>query len=136
MHYREIINETGIEVIWMPSEYFERGTYLPICSEFPNGGIAIRLNQTEDEIEFTFLHECGHILDGRILRKLSPPQLHIVNEGKANQFLIHNKVSEWVDSHEGLQEYCTAERLCNYLSLNYNEYGGYAEREILNYLNH
>lgn len=134
MHYREIINETGIELLWMPKEYAEKGTYIPPCLEFKSGAVSLRLDLTEKETEVVFLHECGHLLDGTILRKLSAPQLHIVNEAKANKFMIHHKIPEWVDSHNGEEEYCTAERFCSYLNLNFSDYGTFVESEIYAYL--
>lgn len=130
MDYREILREMDIEMLWMPKEYVEKGTYLPPCPEFPQGAVAVRVNLLECETEFVILHEIGHLLEGAILSRLSPPQLHIVNEAKANRFAIKNKLSEWLDQLDGQYEYATAERFCSTYHLSFNDYGIIAEQEI------
>lgn len=130
MNYRDILRETGIEILWMPPDYSEKGTYLPACPEFPKGAVMIKITLSPIETECVILHEIGHLLEGSVLSKLSAPQLHIINESKANRFTVQNVISEWLETLDGNYEYATAERFCASYKLDIKEYGLIAEQEI------
>lgn len=132
MDYHDILRETGIVLIWAP-ELHDKGFYVPYAEEFQseNGIIFVRLGLSEGETECVILHECGHKIKGRTLSKLSPPQLHIINEAKANRYMIHCKAEEWLDYMDAEDlEYVSVERFLNWCELNVKEFYDMAEQEI------
>lgn len=132
MDYHDILRETGIVLIWAP-ELHDKGFYVPYAEEFQseNGIIFVRLGLSEEETECVILHECGHKIKGRTLSKLSPPQLHIINEAKANRYMIHCKAEEWLDYMDAEDlEYVSVERFLNWCELNVKEFYDMAEQEI------
>jgi len=132
MDYHDILRETGIVLIWAP-ELHDKGFYVPYAEECQseNGIIFVRLGLSEDETECVILHECGHKIKGRTLSKLSPPQLHIINESKANRYMIHCKAEEWLNYMDDEdREYISIERFLNWCELNVREFYDMAEQEI------
>ncbi|WP_270513431.1 hypothetical protein [Lactococcus lactis] len=132
MDYHDILRETGIVLIWAP-ELHDKGFYVPYAEECKseNGIVFVRLGLSEDETECVILHECGHKIKGRTLSKLSPPQLHIINESKANRYMIHCKAEEWLNYMDDEdREYISIERFLNWCELNVREFYDMAEQEI------
>lgn len=132
MDYHDILRETGIVLIWAP-ELHDKGFYVPYAEECQseNGIVFVRLGLSEDETECVILHECGHKIKGRTLSKLSPPQLHIINESKANRYMIHCKAEEWLNYMDDEdREYISIERFLNWCELNVREFYDMAEQEI------
>ncbi|NHI70473.1 ImmA/IrrE family metallo-endopeptidase [Lactococcus garvieae] len=65
MNWKDIIKDTGIEIIWIDTEYSEEGSYIPKCMLYPNGAIVLNLSLHCDRVEFVALHEIGHLVTGR-----------------------------------------------------------------------
>ncbi|TYC48849.1 hypothetical protein ESZ50_06200 [Weissella muntiaci] len=102
MHYLDIVKSIGIPLIWSDEPIASKGFYLPNAKMIsPVGALFVQSDLSESEIENVVLHELGHKIDGDILTRLSAPQLHIINESKANRFMIHKKASEWINGFEG-----------------------------------
>lgn len=102
MHYLDIVKSTGIPLIWSDEPIASKGLYLPNAKIIsPVGALFVQSDLPESEIENVILHELGHKIDGDILTRLSAPQLHIINESKANRYMIHKKASEWINGFEG-----------------------------------
>ncbi len=134
MNWKDIINETGIEIIWAENDYSQEGSFVPPCSAFPNGAIAIRINVPEERVEFVALHEIGHIVTGKMLNSVNERLksiTHLKNEADANRFLLRNKASDFLEANDFNGSWATAERFCNYLGLsNTFENIWIAEQEI------
>ena len=120
MNWIDIINETGIEVIWIDKEYSEEGSYIQKCSLYPNGAIILCLRLDEDKIEFIALHEIGHIVTGKPLAMVNDRLKyleHYKNEASANRFLFRNVAPRYVDENEYNIEWASPEKLCEFLGI-------------------
>ena len=131
MNYHDILRETGIVLIWA-HELHEKGFYIPYAEEFQseNGIIFIRLGMSEEETECVILHECGHKIKGTTLTKLSSYQLHIINEAKANRFMIHYKAIDYLEEIEYHINYYTPERFLTRFKLSVKEFYDIAAQEM------
>lgn len=131
MDYHDILRETGIVLIWAP-ELHDKGFYVPYAEECQseNGIIFVRLGLSEDETECVILHECGHKIKGRTLSKLSPCQLHIINEAKANRFMIHCKAIDYLEEIDYNACYYTPERFLTRFKLSVKEFYDMAAQEM------
>lgn len=120
MNWKDIINEAGIEVIWIEKEYSEDGSYIPKCSLYPNGAIILNLSLEEECIEYIALHEIGHLVSGRTLIQVNECLKHLEhcrNEAKANRFLLRKKAPEFVEANDYNHVWATPEKLCTCLGL-------------------
>ena len=125
MNYKEILDEIWIPLVFSTSPLDGGGYYLPYAFEYGDNGAIIVDGTLDSEIETEciILHECGHKITGRILSKLSPPQLHIINESKANRYMIHCKAEEWLNYMDDEdREYISIERFLNWCELNVREF--------------
>ncbi|MDR0299153.1 MAG: hypothetical protein LBI13_03605 [Streptococcaceae bacterium] len=94
MDYKEILKELGCEIL--RAETSEKvGLYI---EEF--NIIFLSANLDGIELENYTLHEVAHALSGDILTHLSSAQLKIVQEAKANRFMIQQQAEEWLGSYE------------------------------------
>lgn len=130
----EYLIENNIPTIWAPADYFEQGSYIPKCDEFPNGAIIVRLGMSSHETRCTKIHETTHILEGSQILELNLSSKHSKNELIANSAIIREEVPEFVEENENCLEYATASRLCGRLSLDYNTYSDIAKEEIEDYV--
>jgi hypothetical protein len=130
----EYLIENNIPIIWAPVDYFERGSYIPKCDEFPNGAIIVRLGMSSHETKYTKIHETTHISEGSQILPLNLPSKHSKNELMANSAIIREEVPHFVEENENCLEYATASRLCERLSLDYNTYFDIAKEEIEDYI--
>ena len=131
MDYHDILRETGIVLIWAP-ELHDKGLYIPHAVECnsENGIIFVRSGLSEDETECVILHECGHNIKGHTLSKLSAPQLHIINEAKANRFMISCKAKDYLEEIDYHVYYYTPERFLNRFKLSVENFYDMAEQEM------
>ncbi|MFK4910003.1 hypothetical protein [Lactococcus petauri] len=130
----EYLIENNIPIIWAPADYFEPGSYIPKCDEFPNGAIIVRLGMNSDLTRWTKIHETTHIIEGTQILTLTSPLKHYNNEFVANSAMIREEVPSFVEENENCLEHATAARLCERLSLSINEYCSIAEEEIKDYV--
>lgn len=120
MNWRDIIKETGIEVIWTENDYSQEGSYIPPCWAYPNGAISLRENVPEYRLEFVALHEVGHLVSGRNLEYVHERLKnleHCKNEANANRYLFQNVAQSFVSECGENREYATPQRLCAYLGI-------------------
>lgn len=130
----EYLIENNIPIIWAPTDYFERGSYIPKCDEFPNGAIIVRLGMSSHNTRYTKIHEAAHISEGTQILALNLSSKHYKNEYIANSAIIREEVPQFVEENENCLEYATASRLCERLSLDYNKYSDIAKEEIEDYV--
>lgn len=130
----EYLIENNIPIIWAPIDYFDRGSYIPICDEFPNGAIIVRLGMTSHETRYTKIHETTHISEGAQILELNFSSKHSKNEFIANSAIIREEVPRFIEENENCLEYATAARLCERLSLDYDTYYDIAKEEIEDYV--
>lgn len=120
MNWKDIINETGIEVIWIEKEYSENGSYIPKCSLYPNGAIILNLKLDDQCIECVALHEIGHLVSGKTLVFVNKRLKHLEhcrNEAEANRFLLRNVAPEFVEANDFNAVWASPEKLCTYLGI-------------------
>lgn len=131
MNYHDILRETGIILLWAP-ELHDKGVYIPYSKDntSKNGIVIARLGLNDEETEFVILHECGHKIKGTTLTKLSSSQLHIINEAKANRFMIHCKAEDYFEEIDYQIEYFTPENFLNRFRLSVSEFYDIAEQEM------
>ena len=131
MDYHDILRETGIALIWAP-ELHEKGLYIPYAEECQseNGIIFVNPNLDDNETEFVILHECGHKIKGTTLTKMSSSQLHIINEVKANRFMIHCKAEDYLEEIDYQANYYTPERFLTRFRLSVQDFYYIAEQEM------
>ena len=132
MDYKEILDDIGVVLQFTPHHLDGGGYYLPYAFEYGENGVIMvdGLLDSEEDIEFVILHECGHKIDGQILTKLSPPQLHIINEAKANRFMIHCKAEDYLEEIDYQINYFTPERFLTRFKLSVKEFYDIAEQEM------
>lgn len=120
MNWKDIINETGIEVIWIEKEYSENGSYIPKCSLYPSGAIILNLKLDDQCIECVALHEIGHLVSGKALILVNERLKHLEhcrNEAEANRFLLRNIAPEFVEANDFNTVWASPEKLCTYLGI-------------------
>ncbi|WP_271328060.1 hypothetical protein [Lactococcus muris] len=120
MDWKDIVKQTGIEVIWIDKEYSEKGSYIPKCSLYPNGAIILNLNTHSDQVEYIALHEIGHLVSGKSLSLVNKRLVHLEhcrNEAKANRFLLRKIAPDFVEANEYNRIWATPEKLCTCLGL-------------------
>lgn len=120
MDWIDIINETGIEVIWVGKEYSEAGSYIQPCTLYPKGAIVLCLSLEDYEIEYVALHEIGHLVKGRPLTLVNERLKHLEhckNEASANRYLLHKKAKDFVEANDYNRTWANPYRLCEYLDL-------------------
>lgn len=130
----EYLIRNNIPIIWAPSDYFEPGNYVAPCDELPNGAIIVRLGMTSSMTKWTKIHETNHLLEGIQILNLTSPLVHYNNEFAANVAIIREEIPSFIEENENCLEHATASRLCEHLSLNFNEYGTVAKEEIIEYV--
>lgn len=132
MNYKEILDEIGVKLLFSPSHLDGGGFYIPNAYEFGENGVIIvdGFLESSEDIELVVLHECGHVIEGTMLTKLSCPQLHIINEVKANRFMIRNKAEDYLSEIDYQVTYFTPERFLNRFRLSVQEFYDIAEQEM------
>lgn len=120
MDWKDIIKNTGIEVIWIEKEYTEEGSYIPKCSLYPNGAIVLNLCNDSERVEFVALHEIGHLVTGKTLSLVNEQikQIqHNRNEANATRFLLSQVAPEFVEENDYNAEWAEPHRLCQFLNI-------------------
>ncbi len=131
MDYQEILDEIGVPLILSPEPLDGGGYYLPYAFEFGEEGVLIGDGTLDGEgLELVVLHECGHKITGCTLSKLSAPQLHIVNEAKANRFMIHCKAKDYLIEIDYMVNYFTPERFLQRFKLSVELFYDMADQEM------
>lgn len=136
MKYTEIAKELGIPIIWSEDDLKCLGQYLPNAKFISkNGAMIIMCNLSDKQAEYVLLHELGHKINGKLLSKLSAPQVHIANEGKANRYMIRNKIAEWLPGFDGEYGQATVSRFLAWAQLDPAKFYYTAEDELKDALN-
>lgn len=132
MNYKEILDEIGVTLQFSPRHLDGAGYYIPFAFGYGENGVIIidGLIKSSEEVELIILHECGHKIKGTTLTKLSSSQLHVVNEVKANRFMIHCKAEDYFEEIDYQCEYYTPERFLNRFKLSVSEFYDIAEQEM------
>ncbi|WP_251421192.1 MULTISPECIES: hypothetical protein [Lactococcus] len=120
MDWKDIIKETGIEVIWVDKDYSKSGSFIAKCPEFPHGAIVLGIGLEEIMVEPVVLHEIGHLVAGTMLTAVNNRLkciTHNKNEAKATRYLIHSISSTFVSENEENLAYATASRLLEHLHI-------------------
>lgn len=131
MNYQEILDEIGVPLLLSPAPLIGGGYYLPDAFEFGENGALVADGTLDGEkLELVVLHECGHKITGCTLSKLSAPQLHIVNEAKANRFMIHCKAKDYLVEIDYMVNYFTPERFLQRFKLSVESFYDMADQEM------
>ena len=131
MDYQDILDEIGVQLLLSPEPVQGGGYYLPNAFEFGEEGVLIADGQLDGEgLELVVLHECGHKITGCTLSKLSAPQLHIVNEAKANRFMINHKAKDYLIEIDYMATYFTPERFLQRFKLSVELFYDMASQEM------
>lgn len=131
MDYKEILDEIGVPLLLSPEPLKGGGYYLPNAFEFgENGALVADGTLNGEALELVVLHECGHKITGCTLSKLSAPQLHIVNEAKANRFMIHRKAEDYLIEVDYMADYFTPERFLQRFKLSVELFYDMAAQEM------
>lgn len=134
MDWKDIIKNTGIEVIWIDKEYTEEGSYIPKCSLYPNGAIVLNLAIHCDRIEFIALHEIGHLVSGKALTIVNnriKAIAHTRNEALANRYVFRNIAPRYVEENQYDRTWASPHKLCEFLNIEATfENIGIAQEEI------
>lgn len=120
MDWKDIIQETGIEVIWIDKEYKEDGSYIPKCSLYPNGAIILNLSLHCDRVEFVALHEIGHLVSGRALAIVNE-RIRVIahnrNEALANRYVFRKIAPRFVEENQYDRTWASPYKLCEFLNI-------------------
>jgi len=132
MNYKEILDEIGIPLVFSTSPLDGGGYYLPYAFEYgENGAIIVDGTiESDEQMEIITLHECGHKIKGTTLTKLSSSQLHVINEAKANRFMIHCKAIDYLEEIDYHACYYTPERFLTRFKLSVKEFYDMAAQEM------
>ncbi|MFL1695658.1 hypothetical protein ACJQWY_02415 [Weissella kandleri] len=130
--YKDKAKSVGVKLIWVNKPLLNGG--YNIAGEFKGfhtGVIFIQSDLSSSEIDYVFNHELGQLLDGSPITKLSSTMLHSQSEARANEYMIHQKVIEWLKTFEG--NYDTGlypERFLRWAGLDIRKFYYVAEKEI------
>ena len=120
MNWKDIISDTGIEIIWIDKEYSEEGSYIPKCMLYPNGAIILNLSLHCDRVEFVALHEIGHLVTGRALAVVNE-RLKVIehnrNEAQANRYTFKNIAPRFVEENHYDRAWASPYKLCAFLNV-------------------
>lgn len=131
MKYTEIAEELNIPILFSDDALACVGQYLPQATfASPNGVIILMSDLTDQQKEDVVLHEIGHKIDGKLLNRLSPPQVHIANEGKANHFMLKHKITEWLSGFDGDYTAATTFRFLEWAQLDPAKFYYMADDEL------
>lgn len=131
MDYKEILDEIGVPLLLTSEPLDGGGYYLPDALAFSEEGVLVADGTLGSEgLELVVLHECGHKITGCTLSKLSAPQLHLVNESKANRFMICCKAKDYLIEIDYMVEYYTPERFLSRFQLSVGKFYSMAEQEM------
>lgn len=131
MDYQEILDEIGVPLLLSPIPLERGGYYLPNAFEYGEEGALVADGTLDGEgLELVVLHECGHKITGCTLSKLSAPQLHIVNEAKANRFMISRKAEDYLVEVDYMVNYFTPERFLQRFKLSVELFYDMADQEM------
>lgn len=119
----EILEKLGISYIFITTPE-KAGAYL---DEF--NLIYLSDNLNESELENFVLHETWHAMSKDFLTKLSSSQLKMIQEAKANQYMIHKRCEAYLSAYDNKPDYIDIESFLNYFELDINFYD-LAEREF------
>lgn len=123
MDYKEILDELGCKIIRATTDE-KVGLYIDELNI-----IFLSENLDEIELENYTLHETAHALSGDVLTRLSPPQLEMVQEARANRTMIRHQAEKWLDSYDILPDYIDITTFLEYFHFP-NSFYGMAEDEF------
>lgn len=120
MDWKDIIKETGIEVIWIDRDYSKSGSFIAKCPEFPYGAIVLSIGLKELNVEPVALHEIGHLVSGKTLALVNKRLKHLEhcrNEAQANRFTFRNIAPRFVEENDYNPIWANPHKLCNFLNI-------------------
>ncbi|MBB5887717.1 hypothetical protein [Lactovum miscens] len=124
MTYKDLLNFLGVKIFWCHFEDEKFGIYIDKYKI-----IFLSDNLTEKETINFILHETAHALNKDILTKLSSEHLKMIQEAKANQYMIHKRCEAYLSAYDNKPDSINIESFLKYFNLDVNFYE-LAEREF------